>query len=474
MDKKEVREVLEAAMAQGGQFAELYLEYKENTGISCENGRIEKVNTGIESGVGIRVIHGDNTAYVYTNDLSQENLCRLAQTAASAAKSDVRQPVAAFMTQPEALRPEIVFRPDEVDFTEKVELLKIADQAARAVDQRIEQVALSYSDSTQQVTIANSLGVYVEDERIRTRMACNAIAKDGEAVQTGFASAGGTVGFELFREKDPQDLGEEAAERAKRLLSAKACPAGTMPVIMASEAGGTMVHEACGHGLEGDLVQKGLSVYAGRLGEPVASEKITVVDDATLTGKYGSYAFDDEGHLGRKNVLIRQGVLEQYMYDYHTAVKEGTYSTGNGRRQSYKEKTITRMSNTYIAPGEDSVEEIMRSTKHGLLVTKMGGGQVNSINGDYVFDVAEGYMVEDGEIQYAVRGATLAGNGPKSLQNVEMVADDLGYAIGTCGKNGQSAPVADAQPTMKIGGLVVGGTAGGEEEILEDFTIIRR
>ena len=162
------------------------------------------------------------------------------------------------------------------------------------------------------------------------------------------------------------------------------------------------------------------------------------------------------------------------MYDYHTAAKEGTYTTGNGRRQSYKEKPITRMSNTYIAPGEDSVEEIMRSTQYGLLVTKMGGGQVNSINGDYVFDVAEGYMVADGEIQYAVRGATLAGNGPESLQNVEMVADDLGYAIGTCGKNGQSAPVADAQPTMKIGGLGVGGTADGEEHIMEDFRIMRR
>lgn len=474
MDNQEVRDILEVAMAQGGQFAELYLEHKENTGISCENGRIEKVNTGIESGVGIRVINGENTAYMYTNDLTQDNLRRLAQTAAAAAKSDVCQPVAEFMVSPAAIEPDIIFRPDAIDFEQKVKLLKIADQAARAVDGRIEQVALSYSDSCQQVTIANSLGVYVEDERIRTRMACNAIAKEGELVQTGFASAGGTVGFELFREKDPQALGEEAAKRAQRLLAARACPAGKMPVIMASEAGGTMVHEACGHGLEGDLVQKGLSVYAGRLGECVASEKITVVDDATLAGKYGSYAFDDEGHLGRKNVLIRQGVLEQYMYDYHTATKEGTYTTGNGRRQSYKEKPITRMSNTYIAPGEDSVEEIMRSTQYGLLVTKMGGGQVNSINGDYVFDVAEGYMVADGEIQYAVRGATLAGNGPESLQNVEMVADDLGYAIGTCGKNGQSAPVSDAQPTMKIGGLVVGGTAGGEEWVAEDFRIVRR
>lgn len=473
MEKQDIKEILEVAMANGGHFAEIYLEHKESTSISCENGHIEKVNTGLESGAGIRVIQGDNTAYSYTNDLSIQNLCRLAQETAKAAKSAVCQPVVAFMVQPEAKQPDILKRPDAVDFSEKVQLLKIADQAARAVDGCIEQVVLGYSDVCQQVTIANSLGIYVEDERIRSRLACNAIARQGELVQTGFASAGGTAGFELFRQKDPQDLGEEAAQRAKNLLSARPCPSGTMPVIMASEAGGTMVHEACGHGLEGDLVQKGLSVYANKLGEEVASCKITVIDDATIAGKYGSYAFDDEGHLGRQNVLIRQGVLEGYMYDYHTAEKVGACSTGNGRRQSYQDKPITRMSNTYIAPGEDKVEDIMRSTKHGLLVTKMGGGQVNSITGDYVFDVAEGYLVEDGEIQYAVRGATLAGNGPESLRNVEMVADDLGYAIGTCGKSGQSAPVADAQPTMKIGGLVVGGTANGTETVSCDFRIRR-
>lgn len=474
MEQREIKEILDTAMSKGGQFAEVYLEKKESTGISCEASKIEKVNTGIEVGIGIRVISGDNTAYVYTNDLRLENVCRIAEVAATAAKSDAENVVLDFVTTPSACKPEIKFRPDAVDFEAKIELLKLADQSARAVGSAIDQVSLSYSDVCQQVTIANSVGIYVEDERIRTRMACNAIAHEGEQVQTGFASRGGTVGFELFEENDPQILGQEAAERAMRLIKAKPSPAGKMPVIMASEAGGTMVHEACGHGLEGDLVQKGLSVYAGKLGEQVASAKITVVDDATISGKYGSYGFDDEGYLGRKNVLIRDGVLEQYMYDRHTAEQVGTRTTGNGRRQSYQEKPLTRMSNTYIASGEDSVGEILRSTKRGLLVTKMGGGQVNSINGDYVFDVAEGYLIEDGEIGFAVRGATLAGNGPESLQNVEMVADDLGYAIGTCGKNGQSAPVADAQPTMKINGLVVGGTACGDTQLVEDFRISRR
>ena len=234
-----------------------------------------------------------------------------------------------------------------------------------------------------------------------------------------------------------------------------------------------MVHEACGHGLEGDLIQKGLSVYANQLGEQVASPLINVVDDATIPGRYGSYRYDDEGHPGQKNVLIEDGILQQYLYDYHTAKKAGQNSTGNGRRESYQDKPITRMSNTYIAPGNDSVDDIIASTQKGLYVTKMGGGQVNSITGDYVFDVAEGFMIEDGKITHAVRGATLAGNGPESLKMVEMVGDDLGYAIGTCGKNGQGAPVADAQPTMKINGLTIGGVAGGDSHISRDFTIKR-
>ena len=314
----------------------------------------------------------------------------------------------------------------------------------------------------QNVTIANSLGTCVEDERIRIRMACNSIAQRDGQIQTGFASAGGTCGFELFEEKSASELGHESAQRAVTLLSAEPCPTGRMTVVMGSEAGGTMVHEACGHGLEGDLVQKGLSAYAGKLGQQVASEKITVVDDATIAGKYGSYRYDDEGTPAQKTVLIENGVLKQYMNDYYTAKHTDAVLTGNGRRESYKEKPVTRMSNTYIAPGHDKVKDIIASTDYGLYVKRMGGGQVNTLNGDYVFDVAEGYLIENGRITRAVRGATLAGNGPESLCNVEMVGDDFGYAIGTCGKNGQSAPVADAQPTLKIQGLTVGGTGSAK------------
>jgi len=245
------------------------------------------------------------------------------------------------------------------------------------------------------------------------------------------------------------------------MLRAKPAPAGRMPVVMAGEAGGTMVHEACGHGLEADLVQKKLSVYADKRGQQVASGEVTVIDDATMSDRYGSYRFDDEGVPSSKVTLIENGILSDYMYDRLTAGKEGKQSNGHGRRESYQHKPIPRMGNTFIAPGKMDPEEIIRQTKKGLLVKKMGGGQVNTTTGDFVFDVAESYLITDGQIGPMVRGATLTGNGPEVLKIVEMIGRDLGFAIGTCGKDGQGVPVSDAQPTMAIKELVVGGTSHG-------------
>ncbi|HOV43818.1 MAG TPA: TldD/PmbA family protein, partial [Syntrophothermus lipocalidus] len=255
------------------------------------------------------------------------------------------------------------------------------------------------------------------------------------------------------------EVARKAAKRALLMLEARPCPAGRMPVVMSSEAGGTMVHEACGHGLEADLVQKGLSVYRGKLGQKVASECVSVIDDATLPGNYGSFCFDDEGVKAVRKVLIDRGVLVEYMYDRLTARKENRQSTGNGRRESYQYKPIPRMTNTFIAPGRDDPESIVKSTSRGLLVRKMGGGQVNTTNGDFVFEVQEGYIIENGEIKYPVRGATLIGNGPEALNNIDMVGSDLEFAIGQCGKDGQGVPVSDAQPTIRIRELTVGGTA---------------
>jgi TldD protein len=297
-------------------------------------------------------------------------------------------------------------------------------------------------------------------------MSVNAVAAEGPVIQTGYDSAGGTRGLELFDGEKPADLGRQAARRALLMLKARRAPAGRMAVVLSGEAGGTMVHEACGHGLEADLAQKNLSVYSGKKGTQVASELVTVVDDGTLPGRFGSFRFDDEGNPAQKTVLIDKGILSGYMYDHITAARDGVEPTGNGRRQSFQHRPIPRMSTTYLAPGETPPEEIIRETKSGLLVRHMGGGQVNTTNGDFVFDVPEGYLIENGEATVPVRGATLTGNGPDVLKQIDMVGSDFGFSLGICGKDGQGVPVSDAQPTIRIPSLVVGGII--EEEIEEE------
>jgi len=265
------------------------------------------------------------------------------------------------------------------------------------------------------------------------------------------------MGFELFQDNPPNQIAETASRRALMMLGARRAPGGKMPVVLSSDAGGTMIHEASGHGLEADLAQTGMSVYSGRKGEQVASPLITVIDDPTLPLKRGSYGFDDEGVKAQRTTLVEKGILKGYLYDYLTAMKDGTTSTGNGRRESYHSRPLPRMSNTFIAPGQMDPEAILHATRSGLFVKKMGGGQVNTVNGDFVFEVTEGYLIEDGEIGEPVRGATLTGNGPDILKAIDMVGSDLGFGIGTCGKEGQGVPVADAQPTLRIPEIVVGG-----------------
>ncbi|EAX47859.1 peptidase U62, modulator of DNA gyrase [Thermosinus carboxydivorans Nor1] len=459
LDRKILGEVLDAALKRGGDFADIFIEKRVTTLVACEENRIERIKSGLDIGAGIRLLYGDTTAYAYTNKITKEELINLADIVSRAAKHGGGEITVNLKKIVSDLNPAAEILPTEVSIDDKVAVVETVNKAARAVDERIKQVMVVYGDVVQDVTIANSLGRWVEDRRVRTRLSVNAIAADGEQIQTGFESVGATRGFELMHSYDCAGLGQVAANRAIAMLEAKPAPAGKMAVVMAGEAGGTMVHEACGHGLEADLVQKGLSVYAGRKGEMVASELVTVVDDGTIPGKYGTLRFDDEGFPTQKTTLIENGVLKNYMYDYLTATRDKVTPTGNGRRESFEHKPIPRMRNTYIAPGKDDPDSIIKSIKNGLLVRKMGGGQVNTVNGDFVFDVAEGYLIKDGEIAHAVRGATLTGNGPQVLQMVDMVGSDLGFTIGTCGKDGQGAPVSDAQPTMRIPEIIVGGTA---------------
>ncbi len=446
-------------MKKGGDFAEIYIEEKQLSNVFCEDNRIEKVNSGREKGAGIRVVNNGKTAYVYTSDLSEEGLLKAAAVARHASVNGKEtSPIALSPKQP-AFAISCKRLPGTVSFDEKIEHVLAANKSARDVSDEIRQVTVAAGDLHKKVIIANSEGEMAEDERTRVRVIVSTVAARDGIIQTGYESAGGVCGWELLEEIAFEDMAEKAARLAVNMLSAQPAPAGRMPVVMSSEAGGTMVHEACGHGLEADLVQKGLSVYKDKLGEQVAAKGVSVIDDATLDGKYGTFRFDDEGNYGQHTVLINDGVLEQYMYDRLTAIKDSRDSTGNGRRESYQDKPIPRMSNTFIASGRDDPEIIIKSTSSGLLVKKMGGGQVNTTNGDFVFDVQEAYMIEDGEVTYPVRGATLTGNGPRVLNSIDMIGKDLGFGIGVCGKDGQGVPVADAQPTIRIKELTVGGTA---------------
>ncbi|NYE56515.1 TldD/PmbA family protein [Carboxydothermus ferrireducens] len=456
MDNFTINEVLREAAQRGAPFAEIYFEEKNNFGLVLEDGKIEKVTQGVEAGAGIRVIDANGrTTYAYTNDLSLEALLKAVRVA-TLGLNGLKDSVS--LENPEVTSGNVQIKPGEVAAEEKLNLLKVADEEIRRLGPEIRQVQASYGELEAKVVIANTEGTYVEMNKTRVRFAVQAVAEKDGVIQTGYDAIGTTKGFETFKEQQVDVAARAAGERAIKMLSAEPAPSGEMPVVMAGEAGGTMIHEASGHGLEADIVQKRMSVYAGKKGQKVASSLITVVDDGTIPGKYGTVPYDDEGNKTKKNVLIDRGILTGYMYDRLTAKKDNVEPTGNGRRESYQHKPIPRMTNTYIVPGEDDPEKIIREVKEGLLVKKMGGGQVDTNTGDFVFEVSEGYLIEDGQVTVPVRGATLTGNGPEVLNNVLAVGKDLGWSIGTCGKDGQGVPVSDAQPTLLIGNLVVGGT----------------
>jgi TldD protein len=449
--------VLKRALGNGGEYADIFVEYSTPFSLVCEDSRMEKVISGMDCGAGVRLIFGHRTAYAYTNDLTTASLLELADAVRQAARGGtVVSDISMSRIKP-LVDYRIIKEPEGIDAARKAEMVLKADRIARSFDRRIRQALVTYREHRQKVTIASSDGRISEDERLYLTALVHVVAADEDVVQTGYEPVGGNSGMELFDRDSLETAAETAARRAVMMLSARKAPAGRMPVILSSEAGGTMIHEAVGHGLEADLAQSGLSVYSTRLGEQIASSLITVIDDATIPGKRGSFRFDDEGTDAKRTVLVEKGVLKSFMYDKLTAMKDGALSTGNGRRESYKHRPIPRMTNTMIQPGESGAAAIIGATPKGLFVRKMGGGQVNTVNGDFVFEVSEGYLIENGTIGEPVRGATLTGNGPQVLSSIDMVGNDLGFSIGTCGKDGQGSPVSDAQPTLRIPEITVGG-----------------
>jgi len=454
--EKHAEAILEAALENGGQLAEIFLEETVRTSIFFENNKVEKVITGTDVGAGIRHLSGDRTLYGHTNELSEKSLVALAGEIAGGARDERASYNFAFA--PERFRMAPKLPPADVATPRKLELVRAANAVAREYDSRVVQVAVAYGDSLRYVVIVNSEGRFVEESRPQLLFNVRVVAREGDLLQSAYEVVGGTLGFELFDEIDPETIALRAARRACLMLEADPAPTGRMPVVLSSEAGGTMVHEAVGHGLEADHIDKGVSKYCGRLNEQIAVPEVTIVDDGTLLGKRGSASVDDEGTPTRRTTLIEKGILVGFMNDRRTAAKMRMEPTGNGRRQSYRYRPIPRMTNTMIVSGEADPAAILVDAPNGLFVKKMGGGQVNPLNGDYVFQVSEGYLIRNGKAETPVRGATLIGNGPDTLMQIEAVGNDLGFAIGTCGKDGQGVPVSDAQPTLRIRELTIGGT----------------
>jgi TldD protein len=321
-------------------------------------------------------------------------------------------------------------------------------------------VSAGYGDSTKRVLVANTDGVLADDEVVRTLLRVSAVANGDAGMQTGYQSMGHTVGFEIFDTVDVEEMAREAARQAITKLAARPAPSGSMPVVIKHGTGGVLFHEACGHGLEADHIQKGASVYAGKVGQQVASELVTLVDDGTMPGEWGTLGIDDEGSTTQRNVLIEDGILTDYMWDFLRSRKDGRPQSGNGRRQSYQHLPMVRMTNTFVMNGPSKADDIVADTESGVYVAKLGGGSVNTASGDFVFGMTEAYLIENGEITEPLRDGNLIGNGPKVLSDIDMLADDFSMGSpGMCGKDGQGVPVGDGQPTLRVKALTVGGTA---------------
>jgi TldD protein len=456
-----IQRTLDAALRTGGDLAELFVEDKSSSNALFDDGKVENLSSGRDRGAGIRVIVGDTTGFAHTADLSEAGLAEAAEAAAAAARGGgggVREVALTRQTSP---RPnEIAILPEDVAKARKVDLLRRADDAARAAGSAITQVVARYGDSRRRILVANSEGLLTEDDQVRTLFAVQAVASGDTGMQTGYQTLGRTVGFELFDEYDVEDLAREAANRALIKLAARPAPSGTVPVVIGPGGGGVLFHEACGHGLEADLVAKGASVFANRIGERVADPRITLVDDGTMGEEWGCFAIDDEGSPAARNVLIEDGILTDYMWDLLRSRKEGRARSGNGRRQSYKHLPMVRMTNTYVLGGPDSPDDIVAGTPSGVYVAHLGGGQVNTATGDFVFGMTEAYLIEDGKITEPIREGNLIGNGPQVLASIDAVGNDFAMGSpGTCGKDGQGVPVGDGVPTLRVPALTVGGTA---------------
>lgn len=468
---EQLRSILEVLLSCGGDYAEVFIEKRKTCGLGMDNGKMEDISAREVFGVSLQLADKESTCFA---DLIAPDIDELLVAAKTLAVSQKGSPISVpalvgkILPNPSP----IMIEPSIVPLSEKIDLLRNADFIARhhaesVKSGKLRQVTLGYGDSIQNVWIAtadcreaNCKAILAEDRRIQSVFRINVTMGEGENLQTGYQAINETSGFELFTREAIEKAAVESIRLATQALTAHPAPAGTFPVIISSSAGGTIIHEACGHGLEADLALAGVSAFSDKLGERVASEEVTIIDDGTLPHKSGSSSMDDEGEAAKRVVLIERGILKSYLQSRKTAWQMNIEPTGNGRRESYRHIPIPRMRNTFLAPGNENPEDILKDLDRGLLVKRMGGGQVDTVTGNFVFQVTEGYWVEGGIIVYPVKNATLTGCGPELLMSLNRIGTDLHhFDVGTCGKDGQGVPVSDAMPTILCPSLIVGGTA---------------
>ena len=449
--------VLQKAVSTGADYAEIFAENTVNHAINMIADKVDAIRDTVIAGASVRVYKGLRSVMASTVDTSEAGLLRCAESAAEALGQGSAQIDIVLKERIFADIHPVKIVPSSVSNREKVAVLKDGYFAAREYDSCITQVSGVLMDVDHNILIANSEGLYTQDRQIRTRMMVSAVADKGQGSQTGSASPGRRMGLEMFDTIDPKDIGIKAAKQAVTMAGAGYCPAGVMSVAIENGFGGVIFHEACGHSLEAACVAYGQSQFAGKLGEKIANEKVTAIDDGTIPGSWGSINIDDEGTPAQRNVLIEKGVLKSYMIDKFNGRRMGMPSTGSSRRQSYAYTPTSRMTNTYIAPGEDRNEDIISSIEYGLYAASMGGGSVNPTTGEFNFAVNEGYIIRNGEICEPVRGATLVGKGSEIIRNIDMVGTELDMAQGMCGASSGSVPTNVGQPLIRVSTITVGG-----------------
>jgi TldD protein len=446
--------IVARALANGGDFAELFAERSAGLQMRIDESRIEDVQSGGEQGAGVRVVEGGTAYFAHVDGLEEPDLQRAADEAAAALAGERREPVP--LQAVETSTQPIEVPPGEVAAERKSELLREMDERGRSQGLEISQLVVSYGESRREIVVANSAGTYATDDRTRIRLATQAVATRNGAVETGVETLGGHRGFELL-EGDPGRIAEQAASKALTLLDSDQAPAGTMPVVVGGGFGGVLFHEMTGHGLEADHIQKRASVYEGRMGDKLAEPLVNAFDDGLLAGAWGTDGIDDEGTPAQKTQVIEEGRLTSYLYDRLRAERDGAALTANGRRGSFRDLPIPRMTNTYIAPGDAEPEAMISEVKRGFYAVSFAGGQVEPASGDFVFGVSEGYLIEDGRVTRPCRGATLIGNCLEALAAIDAVGSDFEMKSGTCGKGGQWVPVGTGQGHVRIRAMTVGG-----------------